>query len=1280
MKKHRVAKNNHKNKSRERPVTHASSTIARASTESHVTRLQASAVTLHQQGQLVDAEAIYREILQLQPNHFDALQLLGTVCIQRNNYAAALELLDKALSINSSNPSSLHNRGVALKELNRYEEALEVYDKALALKPDYAEAYYNRGVALLELKRYQEAVASNEKAISLTPDHFMAYSNLGNALQELCRYEEAVGMYDKALALKPDYAEAYYNRGFALREMKRFEEALESYGKALVLKPNLDYLVGECLHTKMRICDWSMFDRYMNELSARIKLQEKAIHPFPVLGLFDSLSIQKEAAMILVQDKYAVRHALPDIINRKRCDTIRIGYFSTDFRNHPLSFLMAELIELHDRGRFEIYAFSFGPDIHDEMRKRLESAFDKFIDVKNLSEKDVALLSRSLKIDIAIDLGGFTKHSRTGIFAFRAAPIQVNYMGYPGTMGAEYIDYIIADKILIPEECKHQYSERIIYLPYSYQINDRKRKIAEIKFTKEELGLPKKGFVFCCFNNNYKIIPKTFDGWMRILKEVEESVLWLFEDNSRVASNLRQEAVRRGIDADRLIFAKKLPLSEHLARYRRADLFLDTLPYNAHTTASDALWAGLPVLTCIGESFVSRVGASLLNAIHLPELITATHEEYESLAIELATNPEKLRKIREKLKKNRLTTPLFDTPSVTRYIEEAYVAMFERYQAGLSFDHIYISNQISLTTLKHRRPKRPTDSKLSESGTQRSSSRDSHVARLQSSAFTLHQQGDLDQAEVIYNKILQLQPNHFDALQLLATIAVQRKNFSQAVVLFEQALKINQSHLGSLNNYGNALFGLKMYDEALQSYEKALAIKPDYIEAHAHRVAVRQELKKQDDTKSFITGVLQVKSRLRAIESMSLDEQRKMQETQLRNLFRHAYQYSDWWRVCLSSAGYSQDDTDSSLFSVLENIPPLLRTDVQEHFEAIRAWRNDWSEKDITISTTSGSTGLPVRVEKFRAEYDLIYAAVSLVDHEWHDRDARQPLVSLSDTEDSVHPDWGQLLVAIQGRATVTNRYASNRSALEHAAWLMEQRPIYLKATSYRAAEIAELLVSQGKKLPLHHIISQYERVTPHQREVCRKAFCGAKIIDRYSCEETGWLALQCPKHEHLHVMAGTTIIEIVDGNLKPCPIGVPGRVLVTNMQSYAMPIIRYDIGDIAEWGEECDCGIKLPVISRLWGRKRNLIMVPDGELRPMPFLGDDVGKMRVIKEYRIVQQKNREIDFLVRADRPLSEDEVNLLCSYIHKIDAQLVVNIREVSAIDWGEGLKREEFVRVE
>ena len=681
-------------------------------------------LALHRNGQLAQAQEIYQHVLKLQPKHFEALHLLGVIAAQSRNYAQAVDFISRSIEINPDNAIAYANRGNALRDLGRYQAAIESYDQAIAKKPDYAtahfnrglalhalkqhqaavdsynqsiaikpdaiETYFHRGLALFELMQYQAAIESFDKTIALKPDSAEAYYNRANALYQLKQYSAAIESYDKVIAIRPAAADAYYNRGLALRDLKQYQGAIESFVRVSAINPDHEFLIGTRLYTKMCICDWRDADNQIAELMQKIQRNQKAINPFSFLALSTSLSSQRKAAEIWVKERHPAKFELARILKQAKGVKIRVGYFSADFHNHATAYLMAELFEQHDKSRFELVAFSFGPDMRDEMRTRLEAAFDKFIDVRYQSDQAVALLSRSLAIDIAIDLKGFTQDDRVGIFSYRAAPLQVSYLGYPGTMGADYMDYLIADRTLIPEQSQQHYSEKIVYLPHSYQVNDTKREIADKVFSREELGLPETGFVYCCFNNNYKITPDTFDGWMRILKRVQGSVLWLLQDNPTAASNLRKEAAQRGVEPQRLVFAQRMALPEHLARHRAADLFIDTLPYNAHTTASDALWAGLPVLTCTGEAFASRVAASLLNAIDLPELITSTQEEYEALVIELATNPERLKTIRQKLDRNRLTTPLFDTHLFAQHIEEAYIKMYQRYHADLPTDHIFV--------------------------------------------------------------------------------------------------------------------------------------------------------------------------------------------------------------------------------------------------------------------------------------------------------------------------------------------------------------------------------------------------------------------------------------------------------------------------------------------------------------------------------------------------------------------------------------------------------------
>jgi len=615
----------------------------------------------HQRGQLDQAKAAYERVLAKQPKNFDALHLLGVVACQTNNPALADELIGKAIGLNPKSAAAYYNRGVALLELKRLDEALSSYDKAIALKPDYADAFNNRGVALKELKRLDDAVAS----------------------------------YDKAIALKPDYTDAFYKRGVALIELKRLDDALASYDKAIALRPDYKFLPGTKLMMQMRLCDWNGLQSQLERLEASISEELKVAPPFAVLGLTDKPELQLKASWIYAHEKYPSRGFLSEFKSQAPHEKIRIGYYSADFHNHATSFLMAELFEAHDAQKFELYGFSFGPDKQDEMRSRVSSGFNHFFDVTKKSDCEVAQISRDLGIDIAVDLKGFTQDSRIGIFAEQCAPIQVNYLGYPGTLAAPYFDYIVADKTLIPGESQQYYTEKIVYLPHSYQVNDSRRKISPKLFTRKQLGLPESGFLFCCFNNNYKILPATFDVWMRLLKRVTGSVLWLLEDNPTAAKNLRKEAEVRGVDPARLVFAQRMKLDEHLARHRVADLFIDTLPYNAHTTASDALWAGLPVLTQMGQSFAARVAASLLNAMDLPELITKTQAEYEARAVELANDPLQLAEIKKKLEKNRLTSPLFNGQLFARHIEAAFAEIHRRNLNGDKPDHIDVETLVN---------------------------------------------------------------------------------------------------------------------------------------------------------------------------------------------------------------------------------------------------------------------------------------------------------------------------------------------------------------------------------------------------------------------------------------------------------------------------------------------------------------------------------------------------------------------------------------------------------
>ena len=620
----------------------------------------------------------------------EALYYLGKCYLQREEFSKAVRCYEKSIQKAGLYFEVLHDLATAQSHLGEYESAHANYLKAKSLNPKSHELFFNIGRLYEEQRNLTDALASFNRAVELKPDYAEAWSNRGVALNNLKRLDEALASFNRAVELKPDYAEAWSNRGSALNDLKRYVEALTSYQQAYNLKPDIEFLLGSLIYTQMKICDWTDLDSRLSSLQSKLEAKHKFSNPFPVLGLFDDPELQRSAAEIYANEKHQPTNQLGPIVKRPKSDKIRIGYFSMDFREHPVAQLTADLFELHDRDRFEVYAFSFGANNQDPMRQRLEKSFDKFLDVDHLSDIDIARLSRELKVDIGIDLGGHTKDSRPRIFSERAAPIQINYLGYPGTWGHPYMDYLIGDKTTITDENRDYFSEKIIYMPDQFQVNPISRPISEQQRKRTELGLPDDAIVFCCFNNNWKITPMMFESWMQILQRVPKSMLWLFEDNPTAAQNLRKEAEARGIEPQRLVFAKRMDLAKHLARHKLADLFLDTLPYNAHTTASDALWAGLPVLTLAGKSFASRVAASLLDAVGLPELIAHTPEQYEELAIELANNPERLRALKDLLVQNRSTTPLFDTPRFAKHLESAYQAMYERYHANLPPDHIYV--------------------------------------------------------------------------------------------------------------------------------------------------------------------------------------------------------------------------------------------------------------------------------------------------------------------------------------------------------------------------------------------------------------------------------------------------------------------------------------------------------------------------------------------------------------------------------------------------------------
>ena len=638
---------------------------------------------------LPEAVEAYEKVLALMPDHNDARYNLGVALLDQQRSADALAAFDAAAPKRPNDPELLNNRGVALWNLGRPAEALASLDAAIAVEPGFVEAWGNRGLALRDLARLDEALASFETVTRLAPDNAVGWNSRGSVLRELKRYDAAIEAYSRAIAISPLYAEALNNRGYTWWAHKQqYAPALADLERAIAIDPGHPYALGEILHLKMYGADWAGFDALKGQVEAGVRLGQRVARPFMFQAVSDNPEDLQACSRIWARDKFfEVPSAPHDRAARKAHEKIRIGYVSGEFREQATAILMAGLYEAHDRQKFEVIAVdNTGLDTNtltdDAMRTRLEKAFDKIIDVSVLSDEAAAEAIRAAEIDILVNLNGYFGKPRMGVFARRAAPLQVNYLGFPATLGASTMDYILADAIVLPEDEHRFYDEKVATLPGSYQVNDNRGRAISPVPSRAEAGLPQTGFVFCNFNNAYKLTPSTFDSWMRILKAVPDSVLWLLESRPPFADNLRREAGARGVDGGRILFAPDRSPADHLARLSLADLFLDTLPYNAHTTASDALWAGVPLLTLRGKAFAGRVAASLLTAAGLKELITETPQEYEALAVKLATGAKALKLLRDKLKKNRATCDLFSTEKTTRAIEAAYAAMWQRWLAG----------------------------------------------------------------------------------------------------------------------------------------------------------------------------------------------------------------------------------------------------------------------------------------------------------------------------------------------------------------------------------------------------------------------------------------------------------------------------------------------------------------------------------------------------------------------------------------------------------------------
>lgn len=635
-------------------------------------------------GQHTAAETDFTHALTLQPGSAKLLESRGTARALQGAECAngAIQDLQSALAVNPRNPDSWHMLGRSFLSLGKTAEALACWQRGLGIAPQHLQLLLDRGFLLNAQQRYADALLDFDRVISVLRDHPAAWQGRGIALASLNHQQPAIDSFSEALRMSPGDVLSLFNRAVVLTAEKRFADAAADLEALVRLAPEYPLARGLLLNARLQLCDWHDLDHHRHEISKALDRGIRVIHPFAHLLISDSPAEQLCSARLQSAAAHPAAAAPLYRTEAYRHEKIRIAYVSGDYFEHAVPFLIAGVLERHDRNRFEIAAISYGPNDQGKMRGRLESAVDRFIDMPDQSDSGIARRMREMEIDIAIDLKGYTGRARPGIFACRPAPVQVNYLGHPGTMGAPYFDYLIADRIVIPPAHRPFYSEHIVYLPDSYQANDSTRSIAPDPVGRGDAGLPEKAFVFCCFNGSQKILPETFAMWMRILSAAENSVLWLIENNQIATAHLRAQAQLHGIAPDRLFFARQERLDRHLARLRLADLVIDTLPYGAHTTASDALWAGVPVLTLIGNSFAGRVAASLLTAVGLPQLITQTSTEFEAHALHLAQDSKLLVEIREELERNRETMPLFDTERMTRNLERAYFRMWERHQRG----------------------------------------------------------------------------------------------------------------------------------------------------------------------------------------------------------------------------------------------------------------------------------------------------------------------------------------------------------------------------------------------------------------------------------------------------------------------------------------------------------------------------------------------------------------------------------------------------------------------
>lgn len=660
----------------------------------------------------------FERATRLRPSDVENWYYKGMAHQKMYCHREAISAFTRALKLHPDFFEALHDRANSFREIRFFEEAIADFHRAITLNASRFEVYYNRGITYGLMKRYDDEVSDYHLALALNPHSTeslinlsLAYSLQGNsdksfeyitkAIEKDNRNPTALAiragvffdrkMFDKAaddcrlaLSINPEHPEALSNMAALFEQIRKIEDAVSLLTRLLKHDPNYPFALGRLAHLEAMSNNWKEVERHLPVIRHQLLSKEKVISPFFLLGMCDQPELHLLAAQILLAESFPP-HNFPVTKSLHGHHLHRIAYVSNDFHAHATSMLLVGLLEEHDRSRFEIFAISYGPDDDSEMRKRVQASVDKFIDVSGKSDKEIAGIIKNLEIDVAIDLKGFTTGSKLGIFSYRPAPIQVSYLGYPGTTAASYIDFIIADSKVVTEKNRQYFSEKIAYLPHSYQPNDRKRQIPELSLTKAHYGLPNDSIVFASFNNSYKISRSAFSMWLEILRNVPSSVLWLLKTSDIQQKNIIAAASAEGFDCSRIIFAERVAPDENLSRLRLADIYLDNLPYNAHTTASDALWAGVPIFTTAGVSFAGRVAMSLLHAIGMPELVFDNAEEMQSALIEYATSPQKLKILKQKLADNRESSPLFNTALSARHLEMAFDEMLRQEKSEIEF-------------------------------------------------------------------------------------------------------------------------------------------------------------------------------------------------------------------------------------------------------------------------------------------------------------------------------------------------------------------------------------------------------------------------------------------------------------------------------------------------------------------------------------------------------------------------------------------------------------------